>query len=280
MPDGWNNDSGHRSAATPLARRMAAAHALALDDIRGTGPLGRITRSDVLKSAGLELRAAPSLPTVRGGAPAGSWVVPTVPRFQVQTKVVMDAAISLCAELKPVAGEGGTVPTLNDVIIKAAAMALREYPLANGSCQDDRFLLHDEINVGIAVAVHDLLVVSTLFDVSVKSLGQIALETRALAARVRSGEITAAQFDGGTFIVSNPGMFGVTAFTPNVNSPQAGILGVGALGDTPPHMERELDRTLLTLTLFCHHRIPYAADAASFLACIRELIEAPTKLVL
>jgi pyruvate dehydrogenase E2 component (dihydrolipoamide acetyltransferase) len=310
-----SNGRGQRSAATPLARRTAAVHGLAIDDIQGTGPLGRITQADVLKSAGLETRetslpavqplAAPPSPSVGAAAvspalslPAGSTRLQpsrlqqliarrmadakaTVPHFQVQTEVVMDAAIGFRAELKSLAAEGDAPPSFNDMIIKAAALALREHPLANGSYRDDGFVLHDQINVGMAVAADDALVVPTVFDAVGKSLGQIARESRTLAARVRSNEISPAELEGGTFTVSNLGMFGMTAITPVINPPQAAILGVGALRETLARAEGEIvDRTLLTLTLSCDHRILYGAEASQFLARIRELLEVPLRLVL
>ena len=310
------NGSGHRSPATPLARRTAAVHGLALDGIQGTGPLGRITRADVLASAGLDSSDAPSPPTLNRTTPAPSWSrCPTiespalslqpgstrkqpsrlqqliarrmteakarVPHFQVQTEVLMDAAIALRAELKSLAGEDDAVPSFNDMIIKAAAAALAEHPLANGSYEDDGFVLHDEVNVGMAVAADNALVVPTVFDAIGKSLGQIAHETRALAARVRNGEISPAELEGGTFTISNLGMFGMTAITPVINPPQAAILGVGALRATLARVDGQIiDRTLMTLTLSCDHRILYGADASRFLAHIRELLESPLQLVL
>jgi pyruvate dehydrogenase E2 component (dihydrolipoamide acetyltransferase) len=313
-----SNGTGHRHVATPLARRIAAAHGVTLEEIKGTGPVGRITRADVLDHAGLAASDRPSLPTIRppipppspatlpaaaAGAPTGALppgarrqqpsrlqqliarrmteAKATVPHFQVQTEVAMDAAIALRAELKTLADGGDAAPSINDIIIKAAAIALREHPLANASYQDDTFVLHDAINVGIAVAADDALVVPTLFDAAGKSLGQIARETRALAARVRSGEITPTELDAGTFTVSNLGMFGMTAITPVINPPQAAILGVGAIRETLARHDGQItDRALLTLTLSCDHRILYGADAARFLARIRALLETPLKLAL
>lgn len=312
-PVSANGDGNRRAAATPLARRIAAVHGVALDEIEGTGPLGRITRADVLSKAGLGAETSP-LPALRGPAPpspplATAAAEPlgarpgttrrelsrlqqvvarrmaeakaTVPHFQVQTEAVVDGAIALRAELKALAEEREPVPSLNDIIIKAAAVALREHPLANGSYKDDGFELHDAINIGMAVAADEALVVPTVFDAVAKSLGQIARETRALAHRVRSGQITPAELSGGTFTVSNLGMFGMTAITPVINPPQAAILGVGAMRDTVARVDGEIvDRTLLTLTLSCDHRILYGADAARFLARIRDLLEAPLKLAL
>jgi pyruvate dehydrogenase E2 component (dihydrolipoamide acetyltransferase) len=205
----------------------------------------------------------------------------TVPHFQVQAEVTMDAAIALRAKLKSLAGEGEAVPSFNDIIVKAAATALREHPLANGSYKDDAFELHDAVNVGVAVAADDALVVPTVFDAAAKSLGEIARETRRLASRVRGGDITPPELSGGTFTVSNLGMFGMTAITPVINPPQAAILGVGAMRDVLARVDGEIvERHLLTLTLSCDHRILYGADAARFLSRIRELLEEPLRLAL
>ena len=252
-----------RSTATPLARRLAEEHGIALSDVEGTGPLGRITRRDVLRAAGVEPEArarsaavgpdapiAPSAMTVTGAPPgptsAGTTrqeptrlqtviarrmaeAKATVPHFQVQTEVVMDSAVTLRAQLKALAGETDPVPSFNDLIIKASALALRDHPLANGSYRDGAFELHDAINVGMAVAADGALVVPTVFDADSKSLGEIARETRGLAGRVRDGSVAPPELSGATFTVSNLGMFGMTAITPVINPPQAAILGVGAM---------------------------------------------------
>lgn len=292
--------------ATPLARRVAAAHNIPLETVTGTGPLGRITRADVLGAAGIAPQApkpqpqrAATVPAEQLAAPAGgtrrqelsriqqlianrmSEAKSTVPHFQVQTEANMAAALSLREELKALAAEAQPVPSINDVIVKAAAAALRKHPLANGSYKDGAFELHDAINVGVAVAANDALVVPTVFEADAKSLGQIASETRRLAAAVRDGSIAPRDLQGGTFTVSNLGMFGMTAITPVINAPQAAILGVGALRSTLARVEGEIiHQSVLTLTLSCDHRILYGADAARFLAEIRDLLEAPLLLAL
>ena len=146
---------------------------------------------------------------------------------------------------------------------------------------DGRFKLHRRVNIGIAVATDDALVVPTLADADTKSLGTIANEARRLAARVRSGEITPPELSGGTFTVSNLGMFGMTAIRPVINPPQAAILGVGAIRETLARSGQEIvDRRLMTLTLSGDHRILYGADGARFLADVKALLESPLKLVL
>jgi len=298
--------SGAAVRATPLARRVAKAHGISLDEVDGSGPLGRVTRNDVLARAGIPPSRAPAEPTqVAMSAPVGEppgaprqstveVVEPTrlqavvarrmaeakatVPHFQVQTEVVMDAAVTFREQLKD-AGVGA--PSFNDLVVKASALALRDHPLANGSYRDGHFELHSRVNVGIAVAADHALVVPTIFDADQKSLGTIAAESRRLAERVRTGEVTPSELSGATFTVSNLGMYGMTAITPVINPPQAAILGVGAIREVLARSDRGIvDRRLMTLTLSCDHRILYGADAAAFLATVRELLEKPVRLAM
>jgi len=203
----------------------------------------------------------------------------TVPEFTLRTEIDMEACVALRAQLKALGGEA-PVPSYNDMIVKASALALREFPRANGSYKDGRFELHSRVNVGVAVAAKDALVVPTVFDADRKSLREIARETRALAERVRAGSVTPPDLSGGTFTVSNLGMYGVTDFTAVINPPQAAILAVGALAPRAVVRDGELvARNTMAVTLACDHRILYGADAAQFLARIRELLQAPLALL-
>jgi pyruvate dehydrogenase E2 component (dihydrolipoamide acetyltransferase) len=209
----------------------------------------------------------------------------TIPEFTLQTEIDMEACVALRSELKSLGQDDA--PTYNDMVVKACALALRESPRANGGYRDGRLQLHSRVNVGVAVAGEGdgpagaTLVVPTVFDADQKSLGEIARETRALAGRVRDGSITPPELGGGTFTVSNLGMFGVSAFTAIVNPPQAAILAVGSLGPRAVVRDGEVQaRNAMTVTLACDHRILYGADAATFLARIRELLEAPAALTL
>jgi pyruvate dehydrogenase E2 component (dihydrolipoamide acetyltransferase) len=209
----------------------------------------------------------------------------TIPEFTLQTEIDMEACVALRSELKSLGQDDA--PTYNDMVVKACALALRESPRANGGYRDGRLQLHSRVNVGVAVAGEGdgpagaTLVVPTVFDADQKSLGEIARETRALAGRVRDGSITPPELGGGTFTVSNLGMFGVSAFTAIINPPQAAILSVGALGPHAAVRDGEIvARHTMTVTLACDHRILYGADAAKFLARIRELLEAPAALTL
>ena len=210
----------------------------------------------------------------------------TIPDFALSADVDMERCVELRAELKTLAhagpaGEAQPTPTYNDMVVKAAALALREFPRANGSYRDGVVALHSRVNVGVAVAANEALVVPTVFDADEKSLGEIAREARALIERVRAGTITPPELGGGTFTVSNLGMYGITSFTPIINPPQAAILSVGALQPRVVARDGGMHvRETLTLTLVCDHRILYGAGAAQFLARIRELLQSPSALTL
>ena len=306
-----------RVRASPLARRIARESGVDLRMLTGSGPGGRIVRADVLGGEGTTA-SAPSTASPAAAAPAsleervarakGETTIveltrtqetvarrmaeskATIPDFSLQAEVDMDACVTLRTELKrlarPAAGEPGAAghvdaPTYNDMVVKACALALREHPRANGSYRDAHLELHSRINVGVAVAAHDALIVPTVFDADEKSLGEIARETRALAERVRAGTVTPPELGGGTFTVSNLGMYGVRSFTAIINPPQAAILSVGSLEQRAVVREGELAvGHTMALTLACDHRILYGAEAALFLARIRELLERPAALTL
>jgi len=210
----------------------------------------------------------------------------TVPHFSLRIDVDMEACFALRSELTSL--DRVDSPTYNDMLVKSCALALREHPRVNSSYRDGRLQLHARVNVGVAVAVDSdgpvegALIVPTVFDADAKSLGEIARETRTLAARAREHSITPPELSGATFTVSNLGMFGVTSFTAIVNPPQAAILSVGSVqarAVVGPDGEI-VARQTMTVTLACDHRILYGADAARFLARIRELLEQPASLTL
>jgi pyruvate dehydrogenase E2 component (dihydrolipoamide acetyltransferase) len=166
-------------------------------------------------------------------------------------------------------------------VIKASALALRDFPRANGAYRDGQFELYSRVNIGVAVAGQDALVVPTVFDADKKSLGTIAGEARRLAERVRDGKVTPPELSSGTFTVSNLGMYGIRRFVAVINPPQAAILAVGELSPRPVVRDGEVVvRAVMELTLTCDHRILYGADAAAFLAKIREYLESPLRLAL
>ena len=189
----------------------------------------------------------------------------------------MSAAVELRARLKEVADPA---PSFNDMGVKAASIALREHPRVNAAYRDGKFELYSRVNVGIAVAGQDALVVPTIFDADTKSLGQVAKDARGLIEKVREGKVTPPEVSGGTFTVSNLGMFGIDSFSAVINPPQAAILTVGALKKkaVPDDRGRIAARDMMNLTLVCDHRILYGADGAEFLAPGRKQLESPRSL--
>jgi pyruvate dehydrogenase E2 component (dihydrolipoamide acetyltransferase) len=204
----------------------------------------------------------------------------TAPEFILDVEVDMEEAVKLRTRMKDLAS-GDPTPSFNDFVIKAAALALRDFPRANGAYRDGKFELYSRVNVGVAVAGQDALMVPTVFDADRKSLIEIAREARAVAGRVREGTITPPELAGGTFTVSNLGMFGIKNFTAVINPPQAAILAVGAMTPRPVVRDGEVVvRNIMEISLSCDHRILYGADAAQFLTRIRERLEEPLLLAL
>ena len=202
----------------------------------------------------------------------------TVPEFALEVDVDMSGALEMRRELGAIAEPG---PSLNDIIVKACALALRRHPRANGSFSAGRFLLHPRVNVAVAVAVEGSLLTPVVPDADLKPVGEIARETRRLIERARAGQVSPAELDGGTFTVSNLGMFGIDRFEGIINAPQSAILCVGAVRDRPVAVDGEVViRPMASMTLAADHRILYGADAAAFLVDVRRFLEHPLTMAL
>jgi pyruvate dehydrogenase E2 component (dihydrolipoamide acetyltransferase) len=294
-------DRATRAKASPLARRLAKELGVEVATLRGTGPSGRIVKRDIEAAApqaapaptpeppprpgvrpdglkgDVELRPATSVQSTIARRMAQS--KSTAPDFTLTTEVGMDAAIELRAQLDELGLD--RLPSLNDFVIKACAGALRRHPRVNSSYTDDGFETYGRVNIGVAVAAPDALLVPTIFDADQKSLSQIATETRALAERGRAGKLTPAELSGGTFTVSNLGMFGITQFAAVINPPQAAILAVGSVEDRVAFRDEvPVPARRMNLTITCDHRILYGADAAAFLQSVRGGLEKPLGLLL
>ncbi|MBA3866924.1 MAG: 2-oxo acid dehydrogenase subunit E2 [Solirubrobacterales bacterium] len=205
----------------------------------------------------------------------------TAPHFYLEAEIDMSKAVAARRAIRGAAKEGEVVPSFNDMVVKACAIALREFPKANGAYRDGRFELYSRVNVGIAVAAQGALVVPTVFDADKKGLRQIASDSRAVAGKVRDGKITPPELSGGTFTVSNLGMFRIDNFSAVINSPQAAILAVGAIVEKPAVREGQIvPAQLMNVTLACDHRILYGAEGAELLARVRTLLEEPVSLAL
>jgi pyruvate dehydrogenase E2 component (dihydrolipoamide acetyltransferase) len=301
-----------RVKASPIARRMAKDLGVDLAALQGTGPGGRIVKSDVEAAAQdggqveekeEEAPAAAPAPAAAAAADDGASgrgatttedltrlqqtiarrmaeSKATAPEFVITCEVDMEAAVAFRKQLKAASGDD-PAPSFNDFVVKASALALKEFPRANGAYRDGKFELYSRVNVGIAVAGQDALIVPTIFDADSKSIGQISRDARALAERVRAGKITPPELSSGTFSVSNLGMFGIKRFTAVINPPQAAILAVGEMTPRAVVHDGEIAvRSIMELTLTCDHRILYGADAAQFLGRIRERLENPLSLAL
>ncbi len=201
----------------------------------------------------------------------------TIPVFTVSTDVDVSQIV---ASRRDARDQGEDVPSLNDFVVKASSAALREFPRFNASYVDGRVECYSRVNVGIAVATDDALLVPVVLDADRKSLAEIAVETRRLADAARRRALTPEDFRDGTFTVSNLGMFGVHSFTAIIDPPQVAILAVGSARRAPVEegADRVAFRDLMTLTLSCDHRVVYGADGARFLSRLRELLERPLAL--
>ena len=206
----------------------------------------------------------------------------TIPHFTLTMDVDMEGAVALRDQLKALAAERETpVPSYNDMIVKACAIALRDFPLVNGAYRDGKFELYGRVNIGVAVAGEGTLIVPTIFDADRKGLGTIAKESRALAQKVRDGKISPPELSGATFSVTNLGMYGVTSLTAVINPPQAAILGVGKMEPRAVVRDGEVvARNTLSLTISCDHRILSGAPAAEFLGRVKDILEQPISLAL
>jgi len=205
----------------------------------------------------------------------------TAPHFYLTIEIDMGKAVEARAAIKAAAKEGDLVPSFNDMVVKACAIALREFPKANGGYRDGKFELYSRINVGVAVAAEGALVVPTIFDADRKGLREIAADTRAVAAKVRDKTVTPPELSGGTFTVSNLGMYDIDEFDAVINMGQAAILAVGAIRDLPAVRDGQLvPAKLMKATLSCDHRILYGAEGAEFLARVKQLLEEPVSLAL
>jgi pyruvate dehydrogenase E2 component (dihydrolipoamide acetyltransferase) len=286
--------AGERPNATPVARRAAVELGVSLHGVVGTGPGGRVTVEDVRAAAASGAAApAPREPGGKGDVmtrdltPAETTIARRMVESATTTPVLtaaVDVDVSLVVALRRGAREAGeaAVPSLNDFVVRAAALALREHPRVNASYVGGHMETYSRVNVGIAVATDDALLVPVVLDADRRSLAEIAAESRRLAEAARRRTLTPDELHHATFTVSNLGMFGVRSFTAIVDAPQAAILAVGATRreafEEGPG--RVAFRDVLTMTITCDHRIVYGAHAAQFLSRLRELLERPLALTL
>ena len=297
-----------RVKASPLARKVAAASRVEIRQVRGTGPGGRIIRRDVELYLQKKPQAASSAP---GRAPARqsagasrssppplaaqriphsrmrktiaqrmSQAKQTAPEIHLSADILADRIVAARAEInKHLAAEGIKV-SISDFITKAVALSLRFNPGLNASFEPDAIVRHGEINIGIAVALEEGLIVPVLHHADTLGLREIRVQSEVLAAAARNNTLSGEQLSGGTFTISNLGMFGTQQFDAILNLPQVGILAVGAALKRPVVIGDRLEvGTVMTLTLTADHRAVDGATAAKFLQTLKGLLEEPASML-
>ena len=307
---------GLRVFASPLARRLASAAGLDLKGIKGTGPHGRVVKTDVeaAKSGAPAAKAAPSASPAAAapaaaeprkvqsleqmGIPAGSYdLIPLdgmrktiarrltesfrdVPHFPLTIDLEIDALLAARAKINSLLGDQGVKVSVNDIIIKAVAVALKRVPEANASYTPEGIAMHKHADIAVAVAIDGGLITPIVRAAETKGLAQISAEVKDLAARAKSKKLKPEEFQGGTFSVSNLGMFGIKAFASIINEPQGAIMSVGAGEQRPVVKDGQLAvATVMTVTLTCDHRVVDGAAGAKWLAAFKPLLEDPITLI-
>lgn len=278
--------SGKHVPVTPAARKLAAEHSVDAALVQGTGPGGRVTREDIQKV--IDAGGQPATELVEAGESISLRGMRKIIAERMHSSLQTSAQLTITTEVdvtqlierrEEVRREFNT--TYNDFIIQACAHALIQHPRMNASLEGDVIQLHRARHVGFAVALDEGLIVPVVRDADKKPLKTIAEDARALAERARSGKLQLEEVSGGTFTVSNLGMAGVDAFTPIINSPQTGILGIGRIIEKPVVFQSEIaKRSMLVLSLTFDHRVIDGAPAGAFLQSVAELLSHGNRIAL
>lgn len=284
--------SGKRIAASPAARKLAAELNVDLASVAGSGPRGRITREDVQAAAeSSPPSAATTQPSPAGEAVPLAGMRKTIAermhaslrdsaQLTMDMEAGMDEAVRLREALLGEWEQEGIRVSITDLVLRAVAKALPNHPAMNAALVGNAITRFEAVHLGVAVALDDGLIVPVIKNAQDKSLRQLAEASAALAARARQGQLGVDDVAGGTFTVTSLGMFGVDGFTPILNPPQAGILGIGRLYDGVVWVgDRATRSRRLRLSLTWDHRVLDGAPAARFLAAVRDFLEAPLRLL-
>ena len=275
-----------RQAVSPAARRLAKELGIELGDVVGSGPGGRVTKDDVEAAAASASTAVQDAQVPLSGmrkviAQRMFESLQTTAQLTIDMEVRMDDAIKLRTALIEEWKNAGVRVTYTDLVVAACVKALGDHPTMNATLLDAAIQLNASINVGIAVALEEGLIVPVIQSAEKKSLQERSREAADLAERAREGNLSLDEVSNGTFTVTSLGMYGVDSFTPILNAPQTGILGVGRIYDSVQWEEERPIRTqCLRLSLTWDHRVLDGAPAAGFLQDVKQLLEAPYRLVL
>lgn len=273
VPVAVSAGAAERALMSPRARRLAAERGIDLSDVRGSGPGGAVLATDVVTSGAAPAEDPGDTWRIMAERVTASWT--TVPQFFVARDVDADALVDwrkrLAAEAEVIAEI-----TYTDLLVALVARSLRRHPRLNARWIDGTIRHHDEINIGVATTVERGLVVPVLHGADRLPLRELAARRQALVERARTGRLRPADLAGGTFTISNLGMYHVHAFTAIVNAPQAAILAVGRIADRVVAREGQpVVRPQMSLTLSCDHRVADGARAAAFLGDLANAIEHP-----
>jgi pyruvate dehydrogenase E2 component (dihydrolipoamide acetyltransferase) len=293
-------EAGERVKATPLAKKVAAARGIDLSQVHGTGPGGRIVEADVEGAAQQAPSASPAgrpaAPSPGRPAPSPGQMRPltpmrktiaqrlslskqTVPHFYVSMEIAMEAAAQFREQLNRLDPERPKL-SFDVMIAKACATALQKFPTVYSQYTDEGIVQPDGIHIGLAVALEEGLIVPVIRDVDRKSLSTIAGDAAALVEKARAGKLQPNEYAGGTFTISNLGMYGVTDFVAVINPPESAILAVGGIHEVPVVRDGQLAvGKQMVVTLSADHRAIDGAVAAQFLREVKRLLEAPLLLV-
>ncbi|WP_124642122.1 pyruvate dehydrogenase complex dihydrolipoamide acetyltransferase [Amniculibacterium aquaticum] len=290
--------TGQRLAVSPLAKKMAQDKGIDLSTVKGSGENGRIIKKDIesyspqAKPAQAVAVASPVVMNISGGenteTPNSQMrnVIAkrlaeskfTAPHYYLMVEISMDKAIEARKEINTLPD---TKISFNDMVIKAVAMALRKHPQVNSSWAGDKIVHHGDVNVGVAVAVPDGLVVPVLKNTDFMNYNQISASVKDMASRAKSKQLKANEMEGSTFSVSNLGMFGIETFTSIINQPNSAILSVGAIIEKPVVKNGQIVvGNTMKLSLACDHRVIDGATGAAFLQTLRTYLEQPLTLLL
>ncbi|MFN2466956.1 MAG: dihydrolipoamide acetyltransferase family protein [Gaiellaceae bacterium] len=288
-PDGQGDSRPSRVKASPLARRIARERGVELTSLTGTGPEGRVVAEDVERAAapraaqpvaaapapadGVEVEQLTSLRRTIARRLTQAWEAPA---FQITMSADMTRTLALRERLVEATREGAVRPTVTDVLTKVCALALMRHRPVNALFTGDAIELHPRANIGLAVAIPRGLIVPVIPGCESRSIAEIAAARADVVARAREGKLQQADIEGGTFTISNLGMYGVEHFVAVLNPPQAAILAVGAIEERPVARDGDLDiLPLMTMTLTCDHRSLDGATAAEFLRTVKDFLEEP-----
>ncbi len=282
LPQG-KDEIGKKIFATPLAKRIASMKGIDLSRISGSGPRGRIIKADLDSVKSGEV----------GRSTVGSRLIPhssmrkviarrlceskqTVPHFYLSMDCNITELLNSRSKINQSLENKGCKISVNDIVIKACAMALKKHPAANASWQEDGMLLYNDVDISVAVAIEDGLITPIVLNADQKDITSISQEMKSLASRAKAGQLQPSEFQGGGFSISNLGMYGVKQFNAIINPPQACILAVGAAEDKPVVQNGQIvSAKIMNITLSCDHRVVDGALAAELLSTIKNMLECP-----